>query len=68
MAAIAFILFAATSHAAPVLFPLAAYESKEACVAARDAVTAAIAKGEDSKMLICIASSSLEEMAKKNLE
>jgi hypothetical protein len=67
MTAIAFILFAVTSNSAPVLFPLAAFESKEACVVARDAVSAAIAKGEDGKMLICVASDSLEEMAKKNM-
>jgi hypothetical protein len=66
-AAIAYILFAVTSNAMPDLTALAAFDTRDACQAAAGMIADALAKGEDGKHLICIASDSLDEMAKKNL-
>ena len=66
-AAIAYILFAVSSGAMPDMTALAAFDSREACSAAATQITAALSTGEDGKMMFCIASDSLDEMAKKNM-
>jgi hypothetical protein len=65
-AAIAYLLFAISSASAPDLNALAAYPTREACVAALGKINDALAGGESGVHLACISSDSLEELGRKN--
>lgn len=65
MAAIIYVLFAiSTGGAPPDMSALAQFESKPACEAAAQAVHDALAKGDNAKMLLCVSSDSLKQMAR----
>lgn len=60
--ALAFILYVASSTAAPSLTALAAYDSAETCQAAAQQVQAALAKGEDGATVICLSTDALKAL------
>ena len=66
MAAVAYILFVISTGNLPDMTALASYETADACKAAAATITAALASGSDGKLVACISTDSLSEMAQKN--
>jgi len=67
MAAIVFVLFAiSTGSAPPDMTALADFQTKQECDAAASTIQGALAKGDEPKMLLCVSSDSLKDLAKKN--
>jgi hypothetical protein len=65
-ATVIFILYAVSGGNLPDFTALAAFQSKAACVSAAADVTKALGSGQYAKMLVCLSSDSLNEIASKN--
>lgn len=67
MAAVVYLLFAlSTGSAPPDLTALAQYDTKDACDAAAKQVTDALMSGTDGRIVLCVASDTLRDLARKN--
>jgi hypothetical protein len=67
MAAVVVFLLAISSGDAPDMTALAGYDSMAACETAAAAVNAALAGGEDARMVLCVSADTLQQMVKQNL-
>ena len=65
-ATIAFILYVVGSGNLPVLTPLGAFETKDACKAAETAITEELKKGEEPQLILCFSADSLMTLGKVN--
>ena len=67
MAAIAYLLFAISTGAAPPdLTALAQFETREACETAAATISDALANTQDPRMMLCVSSDSLKALAREN--
>lgn len=65
-AAVAYLLFAIAAGNSPDLVALATYPTEAACQAAAATIKDALATGTDGKLVMCIGSDSLSQLAQKN--
>ena len=66
-AAIVYFLFAlSTGDTPPDMTALAQYDTRAACNAAAQQVMDALETGKDGRLMLCVASDTLRDLAKKN--
>jgi uncharacterized protein YjaG (DUF416 family) len=65
-ATVIYILFVISTGNLPDFTALAAYQSKDACVAAAAEVNKALSSGQDAKTALCLSSDSLNALAATN--
>jgi len=65
-AAIAYLLLAISSASVPDLDGLAAFPTRDACMAALGKVNDALQTGENGVHLVCVSSDWLQDLARKN--